>query len=66
MMRIFCAVRHSNDPRYYYGGLWSGNFYPALRQLSHEILESKTDLLPTSKLLSKFWTKFGRLIGSSH
>ena len=51
MMRIFCAVRHSNDPRYYYGGLWSGNFYPALRQLSHEILESKTDLLPTSKFM---------------
>jgi len=48
MMRIFCAVRHSNDPRYYYGGLWSGNFYPALHQLGHEILESKTDLLPTS------------------
>jgi spore maturation protein CgeB len=51
MMRIFCAVRHSNDPRYYYGGLWSGNFYPALRQLSHEILESKTDLLPASRFM---------------
>jgi spore maturation protein CgeB len=51
MMRIFCAVRHSNDPRYYYGGLWSGNFYPALHQLGHEILESKTDLLPTSRFM---------------
>ena len=50
-MRIFCAVRHSNDPRYYYGGLWSGNFYPALRQLSHEIFESKTDLLPASRFM---------------
>jgi spore maturation protein CgeB len=50
-MRIFCAVRHSNDHRYYYGGLWSGNFYPALRQLSHQIIESKTDLLPTSKFM---------------
>jgi len=51
MMRIFCAVRHSNDPRYYYGGLWSGNFYPALHQLGHEILESKTDLLPASRFM---------------
>jgi len=50
-MRIFCAVRHSNDPRYYYGGLWCGNFYPALRQLGHEIVESRTDLLPTSKFM---------------
>jgi spore maturation protein CgeB len=47
-MRIFCAVRHSNDPRYYYGDLWSRNFYPALRQLGHEVIESQTDLFPTS------------------
>jgi hypothetical protein len=47
-MRIFTAVRHSIDPRFYYGGLWSGNFYPALRQLGHEIVESQTDLLATS------------------
>jgi hypothetical protein len=47
-MRIFTAVRHSIDPGFYYGGLWSGNFYPALRQLGHEIVESETDLLPTS------------------
>jgi spore maturation protein CgeB len=51
MMRILCAVRHSNDPRYYYGGLWSGNFYPALRQLGHDIVEVKTDLLPTSRFM---------------
>jgi spore maturation protein CgeB len=50
-MRIFTAVRHSIDPRFYYGGLWSGNFYPALRQLGHEIVESQTDLLPTSLFL---------------
>jgi spore maturation protein CgeB len=50
-MRIFCAVRHSKDPRYYYGGLWSGNFYPALRQLGNEIVESKTDLLPASRFM---------------
>jgi spore maturation protein CgeB len=50
-MRIFTAVRHSNDPQFYYGGLWSGNFYPALRQLGHEIVESETDLLPTSLFL---------------
>src|SRR5262249_14300856 len=50
-MRIFCAVRHSVDPTQYYGGLWSGNFYPALRQLGHEIIESQTDLLPTSRFM---------------
>lgn len=50
-MRIFAAVRHSNDPRLFYGGLWSGNFYPALRQLGHEIVESQTDLLPTSRFM---------------
>src|SRR3954452_3503820 len=50
-MRIFCAIRHSVDPEYYYGGLWSGNFYPALRQLGHELIESQTDLLPTSRFM---------------
>lgn len=39
-MRIFCAVRHSADPTYYYGGLWSDNFYPAFRELGHEIVET--------------------------
>lgn len=47
-MRIFTAIRHSIDPAFYYGGLWSGNFYPALRELGHEIVESQVDLLPTS------------------
>ncbi len=50
-MRIFCAIRHSIDPRFYYGGLWSGNFYPALRQLGHEIVESDVDLLPASRFM---------------
>jgi spore maturation protein CgeB len=50
-MRIFCAVRHSQDPQYYYGGLWSSNFYPALKQLSHEVVESQTDLLPASRFM---------------
>lgn len=50
-MRIFCAVRHSVDPHHYYGGLWSSNFYPALRELGHEIIESETDLLPTSRFM---------------
>jgi hypothetical protein len=45
-MRIFSAVRHSLDPRYYYGGHWSGNFYPALQRLGHEIVESQVDLKP--------------------
>lgn len=50
-MRIFTAVRHSNDPSQFYGGLWSANFYPALRQLGHEIVESQTDLQLTSRFM---------------
>ncbi len=50
-MRIFCAVRHSIDPKHYYGGLWSGNFYPALRELGHDLVESRTDLLPASRFM---------------
>lgn len=50
-MRVFTAVRHSNDPSRFYGGLWSANFYPALRELGHEIVESQTDLLPTSRFM---------------
>lgn len=50
-MRIFVAVRHSNDPGKYYGALWSSNFYPALRALGHELVESQTDLLPTSRFM---------------
>ncbi|HBB86418.1 MAG TPA: hypothetical protein DC047_02250 [Blastocatellia bacterium] len=48
-MRIFTAVRHSADPQFYYGVLWSANFYPALRSLGHELVESQTDLWPASK-----------------
>lgn len=50
-MRIYCAVRHANNPDLYYGGLWSGNFYPALINLGHEIIESKIDLLPASHFM---------------
>ena len=50
-LRIFTAVRHASDPREFYGGLWSGNFYPALRELGHEIVESQTDLFPTSRFM---------------
>jgi len=50
-MRIFCAIRHSQDSKQYYGGLWSTNFYPALRELGHEIVESQTDLLHTSRFM---------------
>lgn len=50
-MRVFCAVRHSNDPNFFYGGLWSGNFYPALRRLNHEVIESQIDLLPASRFM---------------
>ena len=50
-MRIFTAVRHSNDPQFFYGGLWSNNFYPALQELGHEVIESQVDLLPASKFM---------------
>ncbi len=50
-MRIFITIKHSLDPRFYYGGLWSGNFYPALRQLGHEIVESEVDFLPASRFM---------------
>ncbi|MCX7593415.1 MAG: glycosyltransferase [Fischerella sp.] len=50
-MRIFTAVRHSINPNFYYGRLWSDNFYPALRQLGHEIIESQVDLLPASRFM---------------
>lgn len=50
-MRIFCAVRHANDVRLLYGGLWSGNFYPALRELGHELIESQTNFLPASRFM---------------
>lgn len=45
-MRIFSAVRHSLDPRHYYGGLWSGMFHPALARLGHDVVVSAVDLKP--------------------
>jgi hypothetical protein len=50
-MRIFVAVRHALDPKQFYGALWSANFYPALRALGHEIVESQTDLWPVSRFM---------------
>jgi len=50
-MRIFACVRHSLDPVFYHGGLWSRNFYPALQQLGCEIVESQVDLRPTSRFM---------------
>ena len=50
-MRIFCAIRHANDIKQFYGGLWSANFYPALRELGHKLVESQVDLLPTSRFM---------------
>ena len=50
-MRIFTAVRHSNNANFYYGGLWSNNFHPALRELGHEVIESQVDLLPASHFM---------------
>jgi spore maturation protein CgeB len=50
-MRIFVAVRHARDPKQFYGGLWSANFYPALRALGHELVESEVDLAATSRFM---------------
>ncbi len=50
-MRIFSAIRHSSDPKYFSSALWSSNFYPALHQLGHEVIESQVDLLPTSRFM---------------
>jgi spore maturation protein CgeB len=50
-VRIFTAVRHSIDPSQFYGRLWSSNFYPALEQLGHEVIESQVDLLPASRFM---------------
>src|SRR2546423_1062402 len=50
-MRIFAAVRHSNDPAQFYGSLWSSNFYPALRELGCQVVESQVDLFPTSRFM---------------
>jgi len=35
----------------FYGGLWSSNFYPAIRGIGHEIIESQVDLEPTSRFM---------------
>src|ERR687895_302932 len=51
-MRIFSAIRHSKDPALFHGQLWSGNFYPALRALGHQIVESQMDLLPASRFMT--------------
>jgi len=50
-MRIFTAIRHSKDSTQYHRNLWSRNFYPALRELRHQIVESQVDLLPTSRFM---------------
>lgn len=50
-MRIYIAVRHSLDPKSYYGDLWSNNFVPALKQLGCDVVESTVDLLPASRFM---------------
>ncbi|MCS3748871.1 hypothetical protein GGQ19_000022 [Salinibacter ruber] len=50
-MRIFVAVRHAQDPDAFHSTLWSRNFYPALRKLGHELVESKVDLEPASRFM---------------
>jgi spore maturation protein CgeB len=50
-LRIFVAVRHSFDRWQFCGSLWSDNFYPALRDLGHKIVESKVDLQPASRFM---------------
>ena len=48
-MRIFAAVRHSKV--HSSSSLWTRNFYPALAELGHEVVESQTDLDPGSRFM---------------
>ena len=50
-LRIYIAVRHSQDPSRFYGNLWRNNLYPALRQLGHTLIESTVDLAPASRFM---------------
>jgi spore maturation protein CgeB len=50
-MRIFCAIRHSANPNFYYGDLWARNFCVALREMGHDVVEAETDLLPASHFM---------------
>jgi spore maturation protein CgeB len=50
-MRVFTVIRHSMNSYYFYGDLWSKNFYPALQQMGIEIVESQVDLLPASRFM---------------
>jgi spore maturation protein CgeB len=50
-VRIFIAIRHAQDPAAFHSTLWSRNFYPALRKLGHELIESKVDLEPASRFM---------------
>jgi glycosyltransferase involved in cell wall biosynthesis len=50
-MRIFIAVRHAQDPDAFHSTLWSRNFYPALRKLGHDLVESDVDLEPASRFM---------------
>ena len=50
-MRIFCAIRHSANPRLYYGDLWSKNFCTTLREMGHDVVEAQTDLLAASHFM---------------
>ena len=50
-MRVFAAVRHSKAQHSFGGSLWTRNFYPALAELGHEVVESQTDLDPGSRFM---------------
>ncbi|MFA6125299.1 MAG: glycosyltransferase [Sphingomonas sp.] len=50
-LRIFVAIRHAKDPKQYFSDLWTSNFYPALRRMGHDLVESQVDLLPASDFM---------------
>lgn len=50
-MRIFCAVRHSADPRFFEGDHWDRQFYPPLLELGHELVISQVDRRPASEFM---------------
>lgn len=49
--RIYLAIKHSLNPAFFYGELWTNNFIPALEKLGYEVIQSTVDLLPASKFM---------------
>lgn len=51
-LRFFVAIRHASDPDAFYSEHWARNFYPPLRRLGVELVESRVDLEPASRFMA--------------